>query len=80
VGYLCRAGVLAPKFRGRGLQKLMIQKRVTYARRRKWSVVVTDTHENLASANSLIACGFRLYAPDTKWSFETSLYWRKQLA
>lgn len=76
--YLCRAGVL-PKFRGRGLQKQMIQKRVRWARAHGLPAVVTDTHENVASANSLIACGFRLYEPESKWSFETALYWRKQL-
>lgn len=77
-GYLVRAGVL-PKFRGCGLQKRMIRVRVAHARRHGWPMVVTDTHENVASANSLIACGFRLYDPETKWSFETSNYWRKIL-
>jgi ribosomal protein S18 acetylase RimI-like enzyme len=77
-GYLCRAGVL-PKYRGCGLQKQMIRCRVAYARAQGWQFVVTDTHENNASSNSLIACGFRLYDPDVRWSFETSLYWKKLL-
>ena len=75
-GYMNRAGVLA-KFRGQGLQKRMIRRRVAYARSQGWAVVVTDTHMNPASGNSLIACGFRLYSPESPWAFETSLYWRK---
>jgi GNAT superfamily N-acetyltransferase len=78
LGYLSRAGVL-PKFRGCGLQKLMIRRRVIYARAQGWLVVITDTHDNPASGNSLIACGFRLYEPEAKWAFDTSLYWRKLL-
>lgn len=78
MGYLCRAGVLA-KFRGRGLQKTLIRKRVAYAKSVGWHAVVTDTHDNPASSNSLISCGFRLYNPEIKWSFSTALYWRKKL-
>jgi ribosomal protein S18 acetylase RimI-like enzyme len=77
-GYLCRAGVL-PKFRGAGLQKRLIRIRVKYARQQGWSSVVTDTHKNPASSNSLISCGFRLFTPQRPWSFTTGLYWRKQL-
>lgn len=75
-GYLCRAGVLA-RYRGRGLQKQLIRRRLAYARAQGWPTVVTDTHLNVASANSLIACGFRLFNPERKWAFETSLYWKK---
>lgn len=78
-GYLCRAGVL-PKFRGQGLQKALIRVRVAYARKQGWTCVVTDTHDNPASANSLIACGFRLYRPEVRWSFDSSLYLKKDLA
>lgn len=74
-GYLCRAGVM-PRFRGLGLQKAMIRRRVAYARSQGWSMVVTDTHDNAPSGNSLISCGFRLYDPEVKWAFETSLYWK----
>jgi GNAT superfamily N-acetyltransferase len=78
-GYLCRAGVLA-RYRGGGLQKLMIRRRVAYARSQGWPMVVTDTHDNAPSGNSLIACGFKLYDPDKKWAFDTSLYWRRLLS
>lgn len=75
--YLCRAGVLWA-FRGLGLQKQMIKRRFAYARKRGWLPVVTDTHQNIASANSLMACGFRLYAPEEKWAFDNSLYWKRK--
>jgi GNAT superfamily N-acetyltransferase len=77
-GYLCRAGVL-PDYRGNGLQKQMIRRRIAYARAQEWTMLVTDTHDNVSSANSLIACGFSLYNPPVKWAFSTSLYWRKFL-
>ncbi len=75
--YLSRAGVV-PEARGKGLQKRMIRLRVAHARRHQpGCTVITDTtHDNYASANSLMACGFRLYAPSTRWGFATGLYWR----
>lgn len=78
-GYLCRAGVL-PEWRGAGLQKRLIQKRVAFARARGWTEVITDTNLNPASANSLIACGFRMYSPSAPWSFATACYWRKSIS
>lgn len=77
--YLARAGVLL-EFRGRGLQKKLIRLRCNAARRAGATHVVTDTHRtNHPSSNSLIACGFKLYTPQDKWSFETGLYWMKEL-
>lgn len=77
-GYLCRAGVL-PKFRGHGLQKKLIRLRVAHAKRLGWSVVFSDTIENPASGNSLIACGFRLYYPDKPYGSDGALYWRLRI-
>ncbi len=63
-GYLARCGVL-PRFRGHGLQKRLIRLRIRHARAQGWDALVTDTfNDNYASANSLIACGFRLYKPE----------------
>lgn len=76
--YLSRSGVL-PAFRGCGLQKVLIRRRIAWAKRQGLSWVITDTNENPASANSLIACGFRMYVPTPKWSFEHACYWRKFL-
>lgn len=74
--YLCRAGVLS-SHRGRGLQKRMIRARVAAARRAGASAVITDcTVENCPSANSLIACGFRLFRPPNKWATAAANYWR----
>lgn len=78
-GYLCRAGVLE-SHRGKGLQKRLIQVRAAHARRLGWQWLVTDTRRNPASANSLIACGFRMYEPSNPWSFRDAVYWRLRLA
>ena len=77
-GYLCRAGVL-PSHRGQGLQKQLIRIRIRKAKALGWSWLITDTHENPASANSLIACGFRMFEPSVPWGATGTLYWRKKL-
>lgn len=78
-GYLCRAGVV-PAYRGRGLQRRLIQVRERKARKLGWEWVVTYTvPDNYASANNLIRCGYTLYAPAYPWGSKTSLYWRKKL-
>jgi len=77
-GYLSRAGVLE-QFRGCGLQKKLIKQRLAYAKKQGWNWVVTDTCENAASGNSLIACGFRLFKPEYPWSFTHACYWKKFL-
>jgi GNAT superfamily N-acetyltransferase len=78
VGYLCRSGVL-PSHQGRGLQKRLIKARERKARKLGWNWLRTDTHDNPASSNSLISCGFRLYQPYRPWAFKHSLYFRKKL-
>ncbi len=79
-GYMARSGVL-PKFRGHGLQKRLIKKRIEKARELGWDTLITDTYDNPASANSLIACGFRVYHPDKPWGVEADgpTYWRYML-
>ena len=77
-GYLCRAGVL-PKYRGNGLQKRLIRVRERLAKRLKMNWLLSDTYNNPASANSLIACGFRMFIPTKKWGAEETCYWRKRL-
>ena len=74
-GYLERSGVL-PEFRGHGLQKRLIRVRIAHAKRTGLNWLVTDTRDNPASSNSLIACGFRLYRPSVPWALKDSLYWR----
>lgn len=76
--YLCRAGVI-PVARGQGLQKKLIRARLQHAKRHGAEWAVTDTRRNPASANSLIACGFRMYTPQHPWGFTDACYWRKSL-
>lgn len=76
--YLVRAGVLAPH-RGRGLQKRLLRVRERFARSLNLNWLVTATYKNTASANSLIACGYRLYEPSQPWLAPGALYWRKHL-
>ena len=76
---MIRSGVLPP-YRGKGLQKELIQARVTLARRHHFQEVVTYVlNWNLASANSLIACGFRLYHPAEQYAGKSAYYFRKAL-
>jgi ribosomal protein S18 acetylase RimI-like enzyme len=77
-GYLVRAAV-HPKFRGRGIQKQMIRLRENHARRQGWRWAITCTFNNPASANNLIACGYRLYEPADPYGAPGTLYWRRKL-
>ena len=78
-GYLAKAGLL-PEFRGKGLQKLLISVRDREAKKLSLSMNITYVaYWNLASANNLIACGYRLYDPDWKYGLKRALYFRKYL-
>ena len=77
-GYLARAGVL-PEFRGQGLQKRLIKVREEFAREHGMPALICDTCDNPASANSLIACGFKMFQPQEPWGLPRSVYWRKFL-
>lgn len=77
-GYLVRAGVL-PRARGQGLQRRLVRAREHFAKQQGWRWLVTATLGNPASANTLIASGFRLYEPTTPWLAEGALYWRKRI-
>ena len=76
--YLCRAGVV-PAFRGKGLQKRLIRARIGKAKKLGYKWVITDTTDNPASSNSLIAYGFRLFEPTKPWGFPNSLYFRLKI-
>lgn len=76
VWYLARAGVV-DTHQGRGIQKKLIATRVRAAKRAGAHTILTDcTSVNYASANSLIAQGFRLFKPGHPWALPNSLYWR----
>jgi GNAT superfamily N-acetyltransferase len=70
-----RCGVM-PDARGQGLQKVLIQARLVWCKRRGIKVVKTYTStDNHASAASLVACGFRKRkSRDGKW-----FYFQKEL-
>jgi GNAT superfamily N-acetyltransferase len=78
VGYLKRVGVL-PGHRGHGLHRRLTRVREARARRNGWRLLVTDTTNNPHSANNLIACGYRIFAPVVPWAFPQTIYWRKDL-
>ncbi|CAB4165193.1 NAT_SF domain containing protein [uncultured Caudovirales phage] len=78
-GYLSRSGVLKTH-RGLGLQKRLIRVRLRAAKRLGMKVVVSDAVKgNGPSCNSLIACGFRVFAPAKPWGLDRSVYWRRRL-
>lgn len=76
--YLCRSGVIESA-RGQGLQRRLIGARLISARHYNFRHAITDTRRNPASANSLIACGFRMYQPAAPWSFQDACYWKKEI-
>lgn len=78
--YLCRAGVL-PEYRGLGLQKQLIRKRLLWAKSCGVSTVITYTDlDNVFSSNNLIASGFKLYKPDLPWgNSDDALYWTRKV-
>lgn len=74
--FLARAGVL-PRARGHGLQRRLIRARLSHARRLKCRGAYTyTTIENVASANNLIECGFRLWVPDVEMVRGKVYWWR----
>lgn len=77
--FLCRAGVL-PVARGAGIQRRLINVRLTYARRLGFERAITYTAPwNIHSANNLIATGFRLYTPGDEWGCDNALYFFRDL-
>jgi GNAT superfamily N-acetyltransferase len=77
-GYFCRVGVLR-KHCGSGLQLRLMRAMESRARLNGWACIVSDTTDNIASANNLIKAGYRLYRPQCPWAWPNSLYWRKSI-
>jgi len=79
MAYMVRSGVIKSE-RGQGIQKKLIKARINLARRLGFSAVVTYVMDwNLASANSLIGCGFKLYKPKVQYYGKDVFYFRKAL-
>jgi GNAT superfamily N-acetyltransferase len=77
-GYFNRVGVLR-EHRGHDLQLRLMRAMESCARHHGWSSVVSDTTDNLASANNFIRAGYRLYQPQHPWGWSNTLYWLKPL-
>jgi GNAT superfamily N-acetyltransferase len=75
-GYVCRVGVLKAHC-GHGLQLRLMRAMEARARRNGWNCMVSDTTQNIPSANNFIRAGYRLYQPQFPWAFPDTLYWRK---
>lgn len=77
-GYFCRVGVLR-KHRGHALQLRFMRALESRARQFGWRCILSDTTDNVASANNFIRCGYRLYQPQNPWAWPNSLYWHKSI-
>jgi len=77
-GYFCRVGVV-DRHRGHALQLRLARAMEYKARQNGWRCIVSDTTDNLVSANNFIQAGYRLYQPQYPWGWPNTLYWRKSL-
>jgi hypothetical protein len=77
-GYFCRVGVIK-EHSGRALQLRIMRALELRARNNGWRLIVSDTTDNLASANNFIKAGYQLYQPQYPWGWPHTLYWRKVL-
>jgi GNAT superfamily N-acetyltransferase len=77
-GYFCRVGVLG-KHCGHRLQLRLMRALEARARLNGWSAIVSDTTDNLTSANNFIRAGYRLFKPKRPWAWPGTLYWRKPI-
>jgi len=77
-GYFCRVGVLKPHC-GRGLQLRLMRAMERRARRNRWCCVVSDTTDNVISANNFIRAGYLLFQPRAPWGWSNTLYWQKAI-
>jgi GNAT superfamily N-acetyltransferase len=77
-GYFCRVGVLREHW-GKALQLRLMRALEARASNDGLSCIVSDTTDNVSSANNFIRAGYRLYRPDHPWAWPHTLYWRKFL-
>lgn len=77
-GYFSRVGVIQ-KHCGNSLQLRFMRAIERRSKYNGWCQIVSDTTDNLASANNFIKAGYRLYSPEYPWAFPATLYWRKAL-
>ncbi|MDA9435809.1 GNAT family N-acetyltransferase [Bradyrhizobium sp. CCBAU 51627] len=77
-GYFSRVGVMQ-RHRGRGLQLRLTRAIEAQGRRIGWYGIVSDTTDNVVSANNFIKAGYQLYEPVIPWAWSHTLYWRRLL-
>ena len=77
-GYFCRVGVLG-RHCGHQLQLRLMRAMEVRARINGWCSVVSDTTDNVRSANNFIRAGYRLFVPAHPWAWANTLYWRKDI-
>jgi GNAT superfamily N-acetyltransferase len=77
-GYFCRVGVLR-EHSGHALQLRLMRALEARARLNGWCSIVSDTTDNMSSANNFIRAGYRLFRPQVPWAWPNTLYWRKLL-
>ena len=75
-GYFCRVGVLR-RHCGQQLQLRLMRALRVRARGNGWNAVVSDTTDNIVSANNFIRAGYELFQPLHPWAWPSTLYWRK---
>lgn len=63
----------------KGLQLRLMRAMEARVRHNGWRCVVSDTTDNVASANNFIRAGYRLYRPAVPWAWPNTLYWRKPI-
>lgn len=78
IGYFNRVGVL-PRARGHKLQRRLLSVIERRARKNGWTTIISDTTDNPPSANAMISAGYKIFEPAVRWSFQHSIYWKKEL-
>ena len=77
--FLSRVGVL-PSARGLGIQKRLIKARERQAIKDGYNRIISYTsRDNIASANNLFSCGYKLYIPKWEWGIRLGLYFEKKV-
>ncbi len=65
-----------PNYRGKGIQKRLIQARLKAGKLNSHTVVTYVTMDNPASANSLIKKGFKIFIPSYQYAGSDKIYFR----
>lgn len=77
-GYFHRVGVM-DGHRGHRLQQRHMRVMEARAKRNGWIALVSDTTDNVPSANNFVAADWRMFVPDFPWSLPAALYWKKAI-